>query len=219
MQFTDRHEAGQMLAQALARYRVEPDVVVLGLPRGGVPVAFEVARSLEAPLDVLIVRKLGLPGHEEFAMGAIASGGTMVLNPDVSAFHVSESAINAVIERERAELERRELLYRGGRAALDVRGSVAILVDDGLATGSTMLAAVRGVTMRGPHAVIVAVPVASREAVDTLRREANDVVCVATPEPFRAVGLWYRNFSQTSDDEVRRLLDLAWQDEASRAPK
>jgi predicted phosphoribosyltransferase len=215
MQFTDRHEAGQRLAQALARYRDEPDVVVLGLPRGGVPVAFEVARSLEVPLDVLIVRKLGLPGHEEFAMGAIASGGTMVRNPDVTPFHVSESAINAVVARERAELERRELLYRGSRPALDVRGSVAILVDDGLATGSTMLAAVRGVRMRGPRAVIVAVPVASQEAVEALRREASDVVCVATPEPFRAVGLWYRDFSQTSDDEVRRLLNRAWQDEAS----
>ncbi len=216
MQLADRHEAGQMLAHALARYRDDPNLVVLGLPRGGVPVAFEVARGLQVPLDVLIVRKLGLPGHEEFAMGAIASGGTIVMNPDVSPFQVSESAINSVVARERAELERRETLYRGARAALDVAGRIVIVVDDGLATGSTMLAATRGVKMREPQAVIVAVPVASREAVDALRREADEVVCIATPEPFRAVGLWYRDFSQTSDDEVRRLLDRAWKDEASR---
>jgi len=213
MQFIDRRHAGRLLAQELARYRDDPAVVVLALPRGGVPVAFEVATALHAPLDVFIVRKLGLPGHEEFAMGAIASGGVMVMNPDVAGFHVPQTAVDAVAARERAELDRREQLYRGDRAPLELRNRIVILVDDGLATGSTMLAAVRSVRLQNPGSVVVAVPVASPEAVQALRSEADDVVCLATPDPFRAVGLWYRDFGQTSDDEVRQLLESAWEAE------
>jgi len=203
--------------QELARYRDDPAVVVLALPRGGVPVAFEVATALHAPLDVFIVRKLGLPGHEEFAMGAIASGGVMVMNPDVAGFHVPQTAVDAVAARERAELDRREQLYRGDRAPLELRNRIVILVDDGLATGSTMLAAVRSVRLQNPGSVVVAVPVASPEAVQALRSEADDVVCLATPHPFRAVGLWYRDFGQTSDGEVRQLLESAWEAERKGA--
>jgi putative phosphoribosyl transferase len=213
MRFIDRRHAGHLLVQELARYRDDPAVVVLALPRGGVPVAFEVATALHAPLDVFIVRKLGLPGHEEFAMGAIASGGVMVMNPDVAGFHVPQTAVDAVAARERAELDRREQLYRGDRAPLELRNRIVILVDDGLATGSTMLAAVRSVRLQNPGSVVVAVPVASPEAVQALRSEADDVVCLATPDPFRAVGLWYRDFGQTSDDEVRQLLESAWEAE------
>jgi predicted phosphoribosyltransferase len=216
MQFIDRRQAGQLLAGDLARYRDDPNVVVLALPRGGVPVAFEVATALRAPLDVFIVRKLGLPGHEEFAMGAIASGGVMVMNPDVAAFHVPQASIDAVATRERAELERRERLYRGHRRPIDLHDRTAVLVDDGLATGSTMLAAARSARLQQPKAVVVAVPVAAAEAVNALRREVDDVVCLATPEPFRAVGLWYRHFDQTTDDEVRALLDSAWEAEGKR---
>lgn len=217
MQFADRKQAGQILAQKLNRYRADPDVVVLGLPRGGVPVAFEVAAALHAPLDVFIVRKLGMPGHEEFAMGAIATGGVMVMNPDLAGFHVPEAAIEAVVARERAELDRRELLYRGDRPALSLEGRIAILVDDGLATGSTMRAAATAVKRAAPRAVVVAVPVAAVETCQAFRSQVDDVVCVATPEPFRAVGLWYRDFSQVSDAEVHALLEAARQSQAHRA--
>ena len=209
MYFRDRQEAGRALGNALGRYRDDPSVIVLGLPRGGVPVAFEVAQALRAPLDVFVVRKLGLPGHEEFAMGAIASGDVRVMNPDVATFGLTPAAIEAVAAREREELDRRVVLYRGKRAPLRVHDRTVILVDDGLATGSTMLAAAAAVKLQHPQRVVIAVPVAARESVDTLAREVDEIVCLATPEPFRAVGLWYSDFSQTSDDEVRRLLDIA----------
>jgi predicted phosphoribosyltransferase len=217
MQFTNRMQAGQILAQKLDRYRDRLDVIVLALPRGGVPVAFEVAEVLRVPLDVFVVRKLGLPGHEEFAMGAIATGGVMVMNPDVAGFHVSEAAIEAIVARERAELNRRELQYRGERPPAAIEARIAIIVDDGLATGSTMLAAATAVKRQRPKAVVVAVPVAAVESCAALRSQVDDLVCVATPQPFRAVGLWYRDFSQVTDAEVHQLLEAAWQAEAKRA--
>jgi predicted phosphoribosyltransferase len=207
MRFRDRRQAGQILAQQLDRYAGAPDVVVLALPRGGVPVAFEVAQALDAPLDVFVVRKLGMPGHEEFAMGAIATGGVTVMNPDLRDFHVPEAALEAVVARERAELDRRERLYRGDRAPIALEGKTVILVDDGLATGSTMLAAVTAVKGANPKAVVVAVPVAAAETCQALRGHVDDVVCATTPEPFRAVGLWYRDFAQVGDAEVRALLE------------
>ena len=210
--FADPRQAGQVLAQKLGRYRGERDLVVLGLPRGGVPVAYEVAQALDAPLDVFVVRKLGMPGHEEFAMGAIATGGVMVMNPDFRDFHVPEAALEAVVARERAELDRRELLYRGDRPPIALENKTVILVDDGLATGSSMLAAATAVKGANPKAVVVAVPVAARETCQALRSHVDDVVCAATPEPFRAVGLWYRDFAQVDDAEVRALLA------AQRAP-
>jgi putative phosphoribosyl transferase len=217
MQFIDRKQAGQALAQKLLRYRDNPDVVVLGLPRGGVPVAFEVAQALHAPLDVFVVRKLGLPGHEEFAMGALATGGVMVMNPDMAGFHIPEDAIEAVVARERMELNRREILYRDERPPLSVEERVAILVDDGLATGSTMLAAATAVKRQHPKSVVVAVPVAAQESCQAFRSEVDDVVCAVTPASFRAVGLWYQNFDQVTDSEVHALLDAAWQAETHRA--
>jgi putative phosphoribosyl transferase len=217
VQFTDRKQAGQVLAQRLLRYRDDADTIVLALPRGGVPVAFEVAQTLQAPLDVFIVRKLGLPGHEEFAMGAIATGGVMVMNPDLAGFHVPEAAIEAVVARERSELDRRELLYRGNRPPLSIEGRVAILVDDGLATGSTMLAAATAVRRQLPKRTVVAVPVAAVETCQAFRHEVDEVVCAVTPEPFRAVGMWYTDFGQISDAEVHALLDAAWHAESDRA--
>jgi predicted phosphoribosyltransferase len=208
--FRDRTEAGRVLAERLAAYANRPDVVVLALPRGGVPVAYEVARALHAPLDVFIVRKLGLPGHEELAMGAVASGGLMVLNDQVvRALRIPNSVIESVAAWEQEELARRERLYRGDRPPPDVRGKTVILVDDGLATGSTMLAAVKALRQQQPARIVVAVPIASPDTCELLRTEVDDVVCAATPEPFYAVGLWYRDFSQTTDDEVRELLALS----------
>jgi len=208
--YRDRSEAGRALAAKLGNYAHRPDVRVLALPRGGVPVGFEVARALGAPLDVFVVRKLGVPGHEEFAMGALGSGGLVVLNPDVVRFAgVSDTALRRVVETERRELERRERVYRGDRGPPDIAGKTVILVDDGLATGSTMRAAVAALKQLRPAHIVVAVPVAAREVCEALRREVEDVVCVETPEPFRAVGLWYDNFPQTSDDEVHALLDQA----------
>jgi len=205
--FRDRTEAGRFLARGLGAYANRPDVVVLALPRGGVPVAYEVAQALHAPLDVFVVRKLGVPGHEELAMGAIASGGVRVLNDDlVQRLGVPDAAIDAVARGEQLELERRERLYRGGRPPADLRGRTVILVDDGLATGSTMLAAVRAVRLQRPARIVVAVPTAAAETCEALRSEADNVVCASTPRPFRAVGAWYVDFSQTSDDEVRELL-------------
>jgi predicted phosphoribosyltransferase len=185
-------------------------VVVLGLPRGGVPVAVEVADALRAPLDVFMVRKLGVPGHEELALGAIASGGVRVLNLDVlAATGISDEEVEAVADRELAELERREASYRGGRAPLAVEGRVAIAVDDGLATGATMRAAARALRQRGASRIVVAVPVAPVQTCESLRRDAEEVVCALTPEPFAAVGRWYLDFSPVSDEEVRALLDPA----------
>jgi predicted phosphoribosyltransferase len=210
--FKDRRDAGRKLAQYLTQYADQPDVIVLGLPRGGVPVAFEVARALNAPLDIFLVRKLGLPGHEELAMGAIASGGLRVLNDDiVGALNIPEAVVVAVARRERAELERRERAYRGDRPPLDVHGKTVILVDDGLATGSSMRAAVAGLRARQPAQIVVAVPTAAPETCEAFENEVDEVVCAVTPQPFFGVGMWYEDFSQTSDEEVRRLLEEASQ--------
>lgn len=217
MRFVDRKQAGDVLAQQLSRYRDDPAAVVLALPRGGVPVAFEVARALHAPLDVFVVRKLGLPGHEEFAMGAIATGGVMVMNPDLASVHVPEAAIEEVVARERRELDRRERLYRGDRAPLPIEDRIVILVDDGLATGSTMLAAATAVRRQHPKRIVVAVPVAAAQTCQSFKSVVDEVVCAATPEPFLAVGAWYENFGQTSDAEVHTLLDLAAESDADRA--
>jgi predicted phosphoribosyltransferase len=208
--FRDRWEAGRVLADALTPYVNAPDVLVLGLPRGGVPVAYEVARGLRAPLDVFVVRKLGVPGHEELAMGAVASGGARVVNEDVvDALGLPPQVIDGAAEREMAEVARRERVYRAGRPPADVAGRTAILVDDGLATGSTMRAAVAAVRGRGPRRVVVAVPVAAAETCAVLRKVADDVVAVATPEPFYAIGCWYQDFSQLTDADVRAILDRA----------
>jgi predicted phosphoribosyltransferase len=208
--FRDRREAGRILAQRLVHYAERDDLVVLALPRGGVPVGFEVARTLDAPLDVFVVRKIGVPGHEELAMGAVASGHVRVLNdPVVRSLRIPPAAIDAVTQRELAELERRERVYRGDRPPLDVRGRTVILVDDGLATGSTMKAAVAALRDQDPARIVVAVPVAAEESCAELRASAEEVICAVTPEPFYAVGAWYRDFGQTTDDEVRSLLAQA----------
>lgn len=208
--FTNRRDAGRHLATDLTGYAGRDDVLVLGLPRGGLPVAFEVARALDAPLDVFLVRKLGVPGHEEYAMGAIASGGVRVLNYRVARdARVSDEAIARVAAREQVELERRERVYRGDRSLPEIRGRTVILVDDGLATGSTMRAAAIAVRAHKPARVVVAVPVAARETCDEFRDVVDDVVCSLTPEPFTAVGLWYEDFSQTTDAEVHELLERA----------
>lgn len=205
--FADRRAAGRELAARLRPYAGRPDVLVLGLPRGGVPVAYEVARALRAPLDVFVVRKLGVPGHGQLAMGAIASGGTMVLNEDVvGAVGVGEQEIEAVVREEGRELERRERLYRRDRGPLPVSGRTAIVVDDGLATGATMRAAVTALRQRGAGSVVVAVPTASPVTCREIGETVDEIVCVFTPEPFTAVGLWYDDFAPTSDDDVRELL-------------
>jgi predicted phosphoribosyltransferase len=205
--FGDRHEAGIALAGHLQQFANRDDVVVLALPRGGVPVGYEVARALAAPLDVFVVRKLGLPGHPEFAVGAIASGGIRVLNESaVASLRVPPAVLDGVARAEQAELERRERAYRDGRPLVPIEGQVVILVDDGLATGSTMRAAVLAARRLRPARVIVAVPVGASETCQDLRGVADDVVCVLSPEPLRAVGLWYDDFAQTTDAEVRTLL-------------
>jgi len=205
--FADRREAGVELAAKLRGYKDRRDVVVLALPRGGVPVAFEIAEALHAPLDIFVVRKLGMPGHPEFAMGAIASGGIRVLNEDAIRWYaVPDSSIESVARQELAELQRREREYRQGRPLLDLRDRVAILVDDGLATGATMRAAVQAVHALRPSRVVVAVPVGAQETCDEFADITDETVCARTPEPLTAVGLWYRDFSQTTDEEVRELL-------------
>ena len=207
LEFTDRHAAGTALAARLKEFARRSDVVVLALPRGGVPVAYEVARALNAPLDVFVVRKLGVPGHEELAMGAIASGDVRVLNQDViDWYRLSEADVNAVARLEKLELERRERLYRGGRSPVPIDGRVVILIDDGLATGSTMRAAVEAVRRLKPSRIVVAVPVGARETCNQLRQVADDAICLMMPASFSAVGQWYLDFSQTTDDEVTRLL-------------
>jgi predicted phosphoribosyltransferase len=205
--FADRHEAGRALATALRTYAGRADVIVLALPRGGVPVAFEVAEALGVPLDLFMVRKLGAPQHPELAMGAIASGGVRVLNDDVVRWYgITPEQIDAVARDEQRELERREDAYREGRQALAIGGKAVILIDDGLATGSSMRASVQAVRRHNPSRVVVAVPVGAPDTCDELGAHADEVVCVRTPEPFIAVGQWYGNFNQTTDQEVRDLL-------------
>ena len=209
-QFRDRRDAGRILAQKLPAYAGRSDVTVLALPRGGVPVAYEVALALNAPLDIYLVRKLGLPGHEELAIGAIASGGIRVLNKDIiRVLNVPEEIINIVAQRELQELERREHSYRGDRPAPEVHDRKVILVDDGLATGASMRAAVAGLRARHPARIVVAVPTAAQETCEAFEFEVDEVVCAITPEPFYGVGKWYEDFSQTTDDEVRMLLEQA----------
>lgn len=205
--FDDRRAAGAELAVRLEHLKARDDVVVLALPRGGVPVGFEVARALGAPLDIFVVRKLGVPGHAELAMGAIASGGIRVLNDDVVSWYgIPVGVIERVAREEQKELERREAAYRDGRLPAELAGRAVVLVDDGLATGSSMKAAVNAVRARTPARVIVAVPVGAPDTCRQLAETADEVVCARTPQPFSAVGLWYRDFSQTTDEEVRELL-------------
>ena len=209
MIFRDREDAGIQLAARLLRYARDPQVVVLGLPRGGVPVAFQVARILQVSLEVFVVRKLGVPGHRELAMGAIATGGVRVLNPEVvTALRIGEPMIAAVAAQEQKELERQHRAYRDVPFP-DLAGRIAIVVDDGLATGSTMRAAVKALRQMQPARIVVGAPVAAAETCRSLAREADEVVCVSTPETFQAVSVWYREFSQTSDEEVRSLLEAS----------
>lgn len=205
--FRDRIEGGEELAKKFLHLIGRSDVVILGLPRGGVPVAFALARRLSLPLDVLLVRKLGVPGREELAMGAIAAGAPPYLNQEViDALQIPAPEIQRVVERETRELERRALTYRGDRSFFPLAGKVVVLVDDGLATGSTMQAAVRAIRAEGPSRIIVAVPVASLQAIHSMSTVANEIVCLSTPIDFQAVGEWYDDFSQTTDEEVRDLL-------------
>ena len=208
--FSDRREAGVALADRLRHLAGRSDVIVLALPRGGVPVAFEVASALGAPLDVFLVRKLGLPGHPEYAMGAIASGGVRVVNEDLIRYYqIPAAAVEQVANAELRELERRERAYRGTRPSLTLEGRIAVLVDDGLATGSTMRAAVIAVRKLLPSQIVVAAPVGAPQACRALDEVADEVICARMPDPLHAVGLWYEHFDQTSDEEVRRLLALA----------
>jgi predicted phosphoribosyltransferase len=208
--FRDRTDAGRQLARQLGRYAGRSDVLVLALPRGGVPVAFEVAQALGAPLDVFIVRKLGMPNYQELAIGAIASGGVRVLNEElIRTAGISQDDIEAVTAAEERELNRRLRSYRGDRPLPDISGRTIILIDDGLATGSTMQAAVTALRQEGPAAIVVAVPIAPPETCDAFRELVDEVVCAVTPEPFYGVGLWYQDFSQTSDEEVHELLERA----------
>lgn len=207
----DRVAAGKTLAGMLEAYRNQPDAIVLALPRGGVPVAWEIARELALPLDLMLVRKLGMPGHEEYAMGAIASGGVRVLNQEALGFgRVSESSLEAVTARERGELERRDRLYRGERPQPQLRDRQVLLVDDGLATGSTMRAAVQAVRQQAPARIVLVAPVASTEAIASLGPLVDEVVCPLVPDWLSSIGEWYRHFGQTSDEEVQELLHEAW---------
>lgn len=207
----DRIEAGEALAIEMETYLECENLLILGLPRGGVPVAYRIAVKLRAQLDLMLVRKLGTPGHTELAMGAIASGGIRILNDDIIAsLHISDDAIEQIAAGEQKELERRELAYRGDRPRPEIEGRVVILVDDGIATGATMRAAIAALRKQHPVSIAVAVPVAPAETIKTLRNEADEVICLATPEPFIAIGKWYENFSQVSDHEVKKLLAKAW---------
>lgn len=207
LRFENRREAGEYLAEQLAKYADRSDVLVLALPRGGVPVGYEVARALDAPLDIFTVRKLGVPGHEEYAMGAIATGGVRVLNEAaVAQLDISEAEIEEAARQEQEELERREQLYREGRPAPRIEGRTVLLVDDGMATGSSMAAAVKALRHYDPSSIVVAVPTASHATCKEFEDFVDDVVCAITPEPFMAVGVWYEEFAQTTDEEVRELL-------------
>jgi len=206
--FHDRRDAGRKLAQELLRYANRPDVLVLALPRGGVPVAYEVALHLNVPLDIFIVRKLGLPGHEELAIGAIASGGIRVVNDEIiRMLHIPDEVIDRVAQQELKELQRREQSYRGERPAHEIRDNTIILIDDGLATGASMRAAVAGLRTKEPDRIVVAVPIAAPETCQAFERLVDEVVCAVTPEPFLGVGRWYEDFSQTTDEEVRLYLE------------
>jgi putative phosphoribosyl transferase len=208
--FRDRREAGRLLASRLRHFANRRDVVILALPRGGVPIAYEVAIAIGAPLDVFTVRKLGVPGHEEFAMGAIGSGGAYVLNSElIDALHVSQAEVDDVTKRESQELKRREHLYRDSRPYPKLEGRTVILIDDGIATGASMIVAVNALRQKFPTKIVVAVPVAPSDTCTALRAHADEVICYETPEPFGGVGAWYENFSQVTDDEVRGLLDQA----------
>lgn len=205
--FKDRTDAGRRLSMELSAYKNNEDLLVLGLPRGGVPVAYEVARSLNAPLDVFIVRKLGVPGREELAFGAIASGDVLVLNDYIiKTMGISDEVIQGVVEREKNEFKRRETEYRGNRPLQNIFNKTVILVDDGLATGASMRAAIEALKLLNPGKVVIAVPTASIETCAELESIADDIICAATPHPFRGVGYWYENFSQTTDEEVKDLL-------------
>lgn len=220
MIYKNRQEAGRKLAAHLARYANRDDVTVLGIPRGGVPVAFEVARALNAPMDVFVLRKLGVPGHDELAFGAIGSGGVRVLNASiVHHLGLTELEMAAVTRTEAEELARRERVYRGGRQALDVRGRTVILVDDGIATGSSLLAAVHAVRKLEPAAIVVAAPVAPHAICDRFAQEADEVICAETPEPFYGVGQFYADFSQVQDKEVIHLLSQAPQRQTAEKPE
>ncbi len=210
MRFQNRAHGGRRLGRELARYAGRDDVVVLALARGGVPVGFEIARALNAPLDIFLVRKLGVPGEEELAMGALASGGVRVFNEDLlTRLGVPAAAVDDVVAREQGELERRERAYRGARPPLPVAGRTVILADDGLATGASMRAAAMALSRLSPERIVVAVPVGAAEVCARLRDVADEVVCAETPEPLWAVGNWYDDFSQTTDEEVRGLLEKA----------
>jgi putative phosphoribosyl transferase len=208
--FTDRRDAGRKLAKKLAAYANRSDVLVLALPRGGVPVAYEVALALHAPLDIFIVRKLGLPGHEELAMGAIATGGALVINQDVvRTFNVPQGLIEAVAKKELKELERRERVFRGDRPMREISGKTVVLIDDGLATGASMHAAILGIRSKQPARIVAAVPTAALETCEAFKQKVDEMICATTPEPFYGVSRWYDEFSQTSDEEVQSLLEEA----------
>ncbi|TVT81451.1 phosphoribosyltransferase [Pseudomonas sp. H3(2019)] len=212
----DRTAAGRTLVEPLLKYAHRPDVIVLALPRGGVPVAYEVATALEVRLDLMLVRKLGVPSHQEFAMGAIASGGIQIVNEDALRLHpIDQDTFEAVVARETRELLRREHLYRATRAPVVLKDQVVILVDDGLATGASMMAAIHAVRLQAPSRIVVAVPVAPLETVEALRTEVDELVCPLIPEWLMSIGYWYMNFTQTSDEEVIDLLQRAWQRESS----
>lgn len=220
--FSDRSAAGKLLSEKLREFANRPDVIVLALPRGGVPVAYEIAKALNAPLDVITVRKLGVPGQEELAMGAIASGGVIVMNNDMLPYlSISDKEIGEIIERERAELKRREMLYRGKRPAPSIQGKTVILVDDGIATGMTLQATIEVIKQQHPASLIIAVPVAAGTSCAEFNEPANQQICICleTPEPFLAVGQWYQNFDQTTDDVVIRLLSKSLIKETTPVPR
>lgn len=210
MIYKNRQQAGRRLAEELSQFAGNKDAVVLGLARGGVPIAYEVADALELPMDVFLVQKLGVPGHEELAMGAIASGGVRVLNEDVlSQIDISEAEISRVVEEEQRELERREQTYRSEEKRIQLQGKIGILVDDGLATGASMRAAVEALRKQSPRSIVVAVPTAAEETCASLEKIVDELICAETPSPFYGVGMWYQDFSQTTDEEVRDLLKRA----------